>query len=187
MKKFLGFSFHLKELELYKEELQTKPALLAINKMDLPDAQVKLDELMEQLQNPAGTAHSLSCSSGLAVCRECQAFSLLFFLVEGLSFWDSVSCSSDWLQIYHLEFLPPPPRYWEYRYVLPWPITAKISEKESQSFLLWELHLKKEHIMDKHWNSIDQSLSNLKMSDTVKLEKEKKDYFGPKWLDFIKN
>uniref|UniRef100_A0A8C8TBS0 GTP-binding protein 10 n=1 Tax=Peromyscus maniculatus bairdii TaxID=230844 RepID=A0A8C8TBS0_PERMB len=46
-----------KELELYKEELQTKPALLAINKMDLPDAQVKLDELMEQLQNPAGFLH----------------------------------------------------------------------------------------------------------------------------------
>ncbi|XP_059113288.1 GTP-binding protein 10 [Peromyscus eremicus] len=46
-----------KELELYKEELQTKPALLAVNKMDLPDAQVKLDELMEQLQNPAGFLH----------------------------------------------------------------------------------------------------------------------------------
>ncbi|XP_025785060.1 GTP-binding protein 10 [Puma concolor] len=28
-----------KELELYKEELQTKPALLAVNKMDLPGAQ----------------------------------------------------------------------------------------------------------------------------------------------------
>ncbi|CAO2617516.1 GTP-binding protein 10 [Lemmus lemmus] len=46
-----------KELELYKEELQTKPALLAVNKMDLPDAQVKLEELMKQLQNPADFLH----------------------------------------------------------------------------------------------------------------------------------
>ncbi|XP_006211914.2 GTP-binding protein 10 [Vicugna pacos] len=41
-----------KELELYKEELQTKPALLAVNKMDLPDAQDKFHVLMSQLQNP---------------------------------------------------------------------------------------------------------------------------------------
>ncbi|XP_069318038.1 GTP-binding protein 10 isoform X1 [Eulemur rufifrons] len=41
-----------KELELYKEELQTKPALLAVNKMDLPDAQDKFHELVNQLQNP---------------------------------------------------------------------------------------------------------------------------------------
>uniref|UniRef100_A0A8C5L6X8 GTP-binding protein 10 n=1 Tax=Jaculus jaculus TaxID=51337 RepID=A0A8C5L6X8_JACJA len=46
-----------KELELYKEELQTKPALLAINKMDLPDAKVKFCELMEQLQNPEDFLH----------------------------------------------------------------------------------------------------------------------------------
>ncbi|XP_041524402.1 GTP-binding protein 10-like [Microtus oregoni] len=46
-----------KELELYKEELQTKPALLAVNKMDLPDAQVKLEKLMKQLQNPADFLH----------------------------------------------------------------------------------------------------------------------------------
>uniref|UniRef100_A0A2K6UV63 GTP-binding protein 10 n=1 Tax=Saimiri boliviensis boliviensis TaxID=39432 RepID=A0A2K6UV63_SAIBB len=47
-----------KELELYKEELQTKPALLAVNKMDLPDAQDKLHELMNQLQNPKDFLHS---------------------------------------------------------------------------------------------------------------------------------
>ncbi|XP_028280526.1 GTP-binding protein 10 [Parambassis ranga] len=41
-----------KELELYKEELLSKPALLAVNKMDLPDAEDKLAELREQLQNP---------------------------------------------------------------------------------------------------------------------------------------
>ncbi|XP_069552092.1 GTP-binding protein 10 [Brachyistius frenatus] len=41
-----------KELELYKEELVLKPALLAVNKMDLPDAEEKLEELKEQLQNP---------------------------------------------------------------------------------------------------------------------------------------
>nr|XP_004457692.2 GTP-binding protein 10 [Dasypus novemcinctus] len=41
-----------KELELYKEELQTKPALLAVNKMDLPNAQDRFHELMNQLQNP---------------------------------------------------------------------------------------------------------------------------------------
>lgn len=41
-----------KELELYKEELILKPALLVVNKMDLPDAEDNLAELMEQLQNP---------------------------------------------------------------------------------------------------------------------------------------
>ncbi|KAM6421867.1 GTP-binding protein 10 isoform 2-T2 [Rhynochetos jubatus] len=41
-----------KELELYKEELLTKPALLAVNKMDLPCAKDNLNELMKQLQNP---------------------------------------------------------------------------------------------------------------------------------------
>ncbi|XP_017280439.1 GTP-binding protein 10 [Kryptolebias marmoratus] len=41
-----------KELELYKEELMSKPALLAVNKMDLPGAEDKLSELKEQLQNP---------------------------------------------------------------------------------------------------------------------------------------
>ncbi|KAL1777537.1 GTP-binding protein 10 [Sigmodon hispidus] len=46
-----------KELELYKEELQTKPALLAVNKMDLPGAQVKFDKLMKQLQSPEDFLH----------------------------------------------------------------------------------------------------------------------------------
>ncbi|XP_034523482.1 GTP-binding protein 10 isoform X2 [Ailuropoda melanoleuca] len=46
-----------KELELYKEELQTKPALLAVNKMDLPGAQDKFQELMHQLQNPKDFLH----------------------------------------------------------------------------------------------------------------------------------
>ncbi|XP_028985658.1 GTP-binding protein 10 [Betta splendens] len=41
-----------KELELYKEELVSKPALLVVNKMDLPNAEDKLQELTEQLQNP---------------------------------------------------------------------------------------------------------------------------------------
>lgn len=44
----------LKELELYKEELVSKPALLVVNKMDLPDAADKLAELKDQLQNPDG-------------------------------------------------------------------------------------------------------------------------------------
>ena len=43
-----------KELELYKEELVSKPALLVVNKMDLPNAEEKLEELKEQLQNPDG-------------------------------------------------------------------------------------------------------------------------------------
>lgn len=43
-----------KELELYKEELLTKPALLVINKMDLPCSKNNLDELTKQLQNPQG-------------------------------------------------------------------------------------------------------------------------------------
>ncbi|KAM9650678.1 GTP-binding protein 10 [Trichechus inunguis] len=46
-----------KELELYKEELQTKPALLAVNKMDLPNARDKFRELMNQLQNPKDFLH----------------------------------------------------------------------------------------------------------------------------------
>ncbi|XP_074196802.1 GTP-binding protein 10 isoform X1 [Rhinolophus sinicus] len=46
-----------KELELYKEEVQTKPALLAVNKMDLPDAQDKFRVLMNQLQNPKDFLH----------------------------------------------------------------------------------------------------------------------------------
>ncbi|XP_012881460.1 PREDICTED: GTP-binding protein 10 [Dipodomys ordii] len=46
-----------KELELYKEELHAKPALLVINKMDLPDAQDKFHELMYQLQNPKDFLH----------------------------------------------------------------------------------------------------------------------------------
>lgn len=45
---------NLKELELYKEELVSRPALLVVNKMDLPDAEDKLAELKEQLQNPDG-------------------------------------------------------------------------------------------------------------------------------------
>uniref|UniRef100_A0A8C7Y094 GTP-binding protein 10 n=1 Tax=Oryzias sinensis TaxID=183150 RepID=A0A8C7Y094_9TELE len=41
-----------KELELYKEEVASKPAILVVNKMDLPDAEDKLAELKEQLKNP---------------------------------------------------------------------------------------------------------------------------------------
>ncbi|RMC04971.1 hypothetical protein DUI87_18151 [Hirundo rustica rustica] len=48
-----------KELELYKEELVTKPAILAINKMDLPCAKNNLDQLMTQLENPQDFLHLL--------------------------------------------------------------------------------------------------------------------------------
>ncbi|KAF7669752.1 hypothetical protein LDENG_00147010 [Lucifuga dentata] len=48
-----------KELELYKEELVSKPALLVVNKMDLPEAEDKLAELKEQLQNPEEFSHLL--------------------------------------------------------------------------------------------------------------------------------
>ncbi|NXD18924.1 GTPBA protein, partial [Spelaeornis formosus] len=48
-----------KELELYKEELVAKPALLAINKMDLPCAKDNLDELMTQLESPRDFLHLL--------------------------------------------------------------------------------------------------------------------------------
>ncbi|KAI0227923.1 GTP-binding protein 10 [Lamellibrachia satsuma] len=40
-----------KELELYKDELMNKPAVLALNKMDIDGADEKLDEIMEQLNN----------------------------------------------------------------------------------------------------------------------------------------
>ncbi|KAK5862301.1 hypothetical protein PBY51_017712 [Eleginops maclovinus] len=46
-----------KELELYKEELVSKPALLVVNKMDVPDAEDKFTELKEQLQNPDEFSH----------------------------------------------------------------------------------------------------------------------------------
>lgn len=48
-----------KELELYKEDLLSKPALLVVNKMDLPDAEDRLAELQEQLQNPDEFSHLL--------------------------------------------------------------------------------------------------------------------------------
>ncbi|KFP23686.1 GTP-binding protein 10, partial [Colius striatus] len=48
-----------KELELYREELVAKPALLAINKMDLSCAKDNLNELMKQLQKPQDFLNSL--------------------------------------------------------------------------------------------------------------------------------
>ncbi|XP_036395055.1 GTP-binding protein 10 isoform X2 [Megalops cyprinoides] len=47
------------ELELYKEELLSKPALLVVNKMDLPDTEESFEELMDQLQNQEDYAHLL--------------------------------------------------------------------------------------------------------------------------------
>lgn len=44
---------------MYKEELLSKPALLVVNKMDLPDAEDKLAELKEQLEKPCGKFASL--------------------------------------------------------------------------------------------------------------------------------
>ncbi|KAJ8291023.1 hypothetical protein GJAV_G00020510 [Gymnothorax javanicus] len=40
-----------KELELYKDELLSKPALLVLNKMDLPETDKLLQELLDQLKN----------------------------------------------------------------------------------------------------------------------------------------
>ncbi|KAM4689702.1 GTP-binding protein 10 [Discoglossus pictus] len=48
-----------KELELYKRELLDKPALLAVNKMDLPNAEEKFEELLQQLKNPHEYLNSL--------------------------------------------------------------------------------------------------------------------------------
>ncbi|XP_052000463.1 GTP-binding protein 10 [Xyrauchen texanus] len=48
-----------KELELYKEELLAKPAILVINKMDLPEAQGKLRELHNQLENQEDSSRCL--------------------------------------------------------------------------------------------------------------------------------
>lgn len=50
----MQINLYFKELELYDETLQTKPALLAVNKMDLPNAQDNLHEFMKQLQKPQG-------------------------------------------------------------------------------------------------------------------------------------
>ncbi|XP_059363762.1 GTP-binding protein 10-like [Carassius carassius] len=46
-----------KELELYKEELLGKPAILVINKMDLPEAQGLLRELEAHLENQEESNH----------------------------------------------------------------------------------------------------------------------------------
>uniref|UniRef100_A0A8C5R0V2 GTP-binding protein 10 n=1 Tax=Leptobrachium leishanense TaxID=445787 RepID=A0A8C5R0V2_9ANUR len=48
------------ELELYKKELLSKPALLAVNKMDLPDADNKFQALLDQLADPQKHLQSLS-------------------------------------------------------------------------------------------------------------------------------
>ncbi|XP_067094827.1 GTP-binding protein 10 [Osmerus mordax] len=48
-----------KELELYKEEILSKRAVLVVNKMDLPDAEDRLAELLEQLNNPDEFFHLL--------------------------------------------------------------------------------------------------------------------------------
>ncbi|XP_063777582.1 GTP-binding protein 10 [Pseudophryne corroboree] len=47
------------ELQLYKEELLDKPAVLAVNKMDLPEAEDKFQELLKQLENPGEYLHLL--------------------------------------------------------------------------------------------------------------------------------
>lgn len=39
---------------MYKEELLSKPAILVVNKMDLPEAEEKLRELESQLKNQEG-------------------------------------------------------------------------------------------------------------------------------------
>lgn len=39
---------------MYNEELLSKPAILVVNKMDLPDAQDKLTDLKDQLEKPHG-------------------------------------------------------------------------------------------------------------------------------------
>ncbi|XP_052435412.1 GTP-binding protein 10 [Carassius gibelio] len=49
-----------KELELYKEELLGKPAILVINKMDLPEAQGHLRELEAHLENQEESSHLFS-------------------------------------------------------------------------------------------------------------------------------
>lgn len=46
-----------KELELYKEELLSKPAILVINKMDLPEAQSNFQELKANLENQEESIH----------------------------------------------------------------------------------------------------------------------------------
>jgi len=40
-----------KELELYKEDLLSKPCVLALNKKDLPGSEKKLEEIIEQVNN----------------------------------------------------------------------------------------------------------------------------------------
>ncbi|XP_075068001.1 GTP-binding protein 10 [Mixophyes fleayi] len=47
------------ELELYKEEVLNKPVILAVNKMDLPGAEDKFQELLKQLENPEEYLHLL--------------------------------------------------------------------------------------------------------------------------------
>ncbi|XP_028672976.1 GTP-binding protein 10 [Erpetoichthys calabaricus] len=48
-----------KEIELYKEDLLSKPSILVVNKMDLPDAELKLKDLLDQLKHPQDFVHLL--------------------------------------------------------------------------------------------------------------------------------
>uniref|UniRef100_A0A8C4SW93 GTP-binding protein 10 n=1 Tax=Erpetoichthys calabaricus TaxID=27687 RepID=A0A8C4SW93_ERPCA len=47
------------EIELYKEDLLSKPSILVVNKMDLPDAELKLKDLLDQLKHPQDFVHLL--------------------------------------------------------------------------------------------------------------------------------
>lgn len=49
------FYYFSKELELYKQELITKPAMIVINKMDVDGAEKKYDEIKDHIINLSGT------------------------------------------------------------------------------------------------------------------------------------
>ena len=86
---------------MYKEELHTKPALLAVNKMDLPDAQDKFHVLMNQLQNPKGKpVRSFSaslmniyfCFIDYAKAFDCVDHNKLWNILKEMGILDHLTC-----------------------------------------------------------------------------------------------
>ena len=51
---------YFQELELYKESLLDKPAMLLFNKCDLPEAKLHLNETLKHVENLKGRVYTFS-------------------------------------------------------------------------------------------------------------------------------
>lgn len=57
----------VQELEMYKEELLTKPAVLVLNKIDLPDSAALVDDIKNKVINLKGAFTPLNCSNSMFI------------------------------------------------------------------------------------------------------------------------